>query len=138
MLLIRNGYIKTMAGEDIAAGCVLVGDDGKIAAVGENILAPEGAEVIDAKGMLVTPGCVDGHSHIGIRDSASGREGNDFNEKSDPIAPHMRAIDGIYPQDEAFALAVKGEIFEPYVHEEFEASGDFANKSFGDFSLVFR
>ena len=34
MLLIKNGYIKTMAGEDIDGGSVLIGDDGKILAVG--------------------------------------------------------------------------------------------------------
>ena len=30
MLLIKNGYIKSMAGPDIPNGCVLIGDDGKI------------------------------------------------------------------------------------------------------------
>ena len=49
MLLIKNGYIKTMAGPDLPAGCVLIGDDGKIAAVGMDISAPEGAQVIDAE-----------------------------------------------------------------------------------------
>ena len=53
MLLIKNGYVKTMAGEDIPCGAVLIGDDGKIAAVGENVTAPEGAEIIDAEGRLV-------------------------------------------------------------------------------------
>ncbi len=37
--------------------------DGKIAAVGKN-LAAEGAEVIDAKGMILMPGMVDGHRHV--------------------------------------------------------------------------
>lgn len=30
MLLIKNCYIKTMSGEDIVGGCVLVDDNGKI------------------------------------------------------------------------------------------------------------
>ena len=34
-------------------------------------------------------------------------EGADYNEKSDPITPHMRAIDGINPIDETFANAVQ-------------------------------
>lgn len=34
-------------------------------------------------------------------------EGEDYNEKSDPITPHMRAVDGINPIDEVFSLAVK-------------------------------
>ena len=33
MLFIKNGHIKTMAGPDIESGCVLIGDDGRIAAV---------------------------------------------------------------------------------------------------------
>ena len=36
MLLIKNGHIKTMAGADIENGSVLVGDDGKIVAVGKH------------------------------------------------------------------------------------------------------
>ena len=35
MLLIKNGYIKTMAGEDIENGSVLIGDNGKIISVGK-------------------------------------------------------------------------------------------------------
>ena len=66
MLLIKNGYIKPIVGTDIPCGCVLIGDNGKIAAVGENIAAPEGAQVLDAQGRLVTPGCVDAHCHIGL------------------------------------------------------------------------
>ena len=55
MLLIKNAFIKTMAGADIENGAILV-DDGKIVAVGVDLTAPEGAEVIDAEGRLVTPG----------------------------------------------------------------------------------
>ena len=108
MLLIKNGHVKTMAGEDIIGGCVLIGDDGKIAAVGADIEAPEGAEVIDASGRLVTPGCVDAHCHIGLDNEAMGWEGHDYNEIVDPITPQLRAIDSINPQDEAFELAIRG------------------------------
>jgi len=107
MLLIKNGYIKTMAGPDIPEGCILIGDDGKIISVAQNIEAPE-ATVIDAEGRLVTPGCVEAHCHIGLDNEACGWEGRDYNEMADPITPHMRAIDSIYPMDEAFGLAVKG------------------------------
>ena len=108
MLLIKNGHVKTMAGEDIIGGCVLIGDDGKIVAVGTDIAAPEGAEVIDAEGRLVTPGCVDAHCHIGLDNEAMGWEGHDYNEIVDPLTPQMRAIDSINPQDEAFELAIRG------------------------------
>ena len=107
MLLIKNGYIKPMVGEDIPNGCVLIGDDGKILSVGASIEC-EGAQIIDAGGRLVTPGCVDAHCHIGLDNQAMGWEGRDYNEIVDPITPHMRAIDSINPQDEAFPLALQG------------------------------
>ena len=108
MLLIRNGYIKTMGGPDIVNGCVLIDDQGKIQAVGTDIAAEEGYTVIDAGGRLVTPGCVDAHSHIGLDNQAMGWEGRDYNEIIDPLTPHLRAIDSINPQDEAFPLALQG------------------------------
>lgn len=108
MLLIKNGHVKTMTGDDITGGCILIGDDGKIVAVGTDIAAPEGAEVIDAEGRLVTPGCVDAHCHIGLDNEAMGWEGRDYNEIVDPLTPQMRAIDSINPQDEAFELAIRG------------------------------
>ena len=107
MLFIKNGHIKTMAGADIESGCVLIGDDGKIAAVGADLTAPEGAAVIDAGGKLVTPGCVEAHCHIGLHSAAVRWEGADYNESSSPITPHMRAIDGIDPFDEYLQTAVE-------------------------------
>ena len=104
MLFIKNGYVKTMAGADIENGCVLIGDDGKISAVGKDIEAPEGACVIDAEGRLVTPGLVEAHCHIGLGDLS----GKDYNESSSPITPEMRAIDGINPQNAVFKNAIKG------------------------------
>ena len=108
MLLIKNGLIKTMAGPDLENGCVLIGDDGKIAAVGPMLEAPEGTTILDARGRLVTPGCVDAHCHIGLDNEATGWEGKDYNEMVDPITPQLRAIDSINPMDEAFELAIRG------------------------------
>ena len=88
-------------------GSVLIGDNGKILAVGTDLAAPEGTVVIDAGGKLVTPGCVDAHCHIGLDNEGMGWEGHDYNEMVDPITPQMRAIDSINPQDEAFGLAIQ-------------------------------
>lgn len=108
MLLIKNGYIKTMAGPDIENGSILIGNDGKIAAVGKDLSVLEGCTILDAQGRLVTPGLVEAHCHIGLHNEAVGWEGMDYNEGIDPITPQMRAIDSIYPLDEAFEHARKG------------------------------
>lgn len=108
MLLIKNGYIKPMVGPDLECGCILIDDYGKIVEVAQSCSAPEGTEVIDAQGKLVTPGCVEAHCHIGLDNEGIGWEGNDYNEIVDPLTPEMRAIDSIYPMDEAFGLALQG------------------------------
>jgi len=55
--------VLTISGEPIENGSVLV-RDGRIAAVGTNLDAPAGAEIIDASGRYVMPGIIDAHSHI--------------------------------------------------------------------------
>ena len=107
MLLIKNGHIKTMNGADIESGYVLIGDDGKIVSVGDHIEESVDMIIIDAGGRLVTPGCVEAHCHIGVHNSAMRWEGADYNERSEPLTPHMRAIDGINPIDETFTLALR-------------------------------
>ena len=104
MLLIKNTKIMTMAGPDIERGCILI-DGGKIAAVGENIAAPQGAEVIDAAGLWALPGFVDAHCHLGMWEDGMGFEGADGNEATDPVTPHLRAIDAINPVDPCFKEA---------------------------------
>lgn len=107
MLLIKNAHIKTMAGVELENGCILVGDDGKIAQIAPSITA-ENAQVIDAEGRLVTPGCVEAHCHVGLGTTAMRWEGADFNESTDPVTPHLRAIDSIYPQDERLQDGLSG------------------------------
>jgi len=108
MLLIKNGHIKPMVGRELENGCLLIDDNGKIAALGQALEAPEGTQVIDAGGRLVTPGCVEAHCHIGLDNEAMGWEGHDYNEIVEPLTPQLRAIDSINPMDEAFGLALQG------------------------------
>ena len=109
MLLIYNGLIKTMAGEDIKKGYVLA-ENGKIIAVGkdqkevENKITTD-TKKIDANGGWVLPGLIDAHCHVGMWEDAVGFEGDDGNESTDPIMPQLRAIDAIYHADRAFVEA---------------------------------
>ncbi len=107
MLFIKNAHIFTMAENEYVKGCMLV-KDGKIAYIGEDLTAPEDAEVIDAKGKFVMPGLIDAHCHLGIWEDSIGFEGADGNEATDPITPHLRAIDAITPTDRTFEEAREG------------------------------
>ncbi|MFQ8581039.1 MAG: hypothetical protein ACLSA6_00145 [Holdemania massiliensis] len=70
MKLIKNGTVMTMGPQGTLRADVLI-EDGKIVRIAENITA-EQAEVIDASGLLVLPGLVDAHSHIGGFDTKTG------------------------------------------------------------------
>ena len=62
-LLIRGGRVIDPASKlDRTADVLLV--EGKVAEVGARVAAPEGAEVLDAKGCVVAPGFVDLHVHL--------------------------------------------------------------------------
>ena len=104
-LLIKGGYIKPISGPDIPEGDILVAR-GKIAAIGRKVKAPANCKVIDAHGLIVTPGLVEAHCHLGLHGEASRWESADYNERSNPVTPHMRAIDGFRPDDEAVGIAL--------------------------------
>lgn len=109
MILIKNGFIKTMNGDDIDSGQIII-ENGRIISVGKDLtpLLNDDAEEIDAKGMLVTPGLVEGHCHVGMWEEGIGFEGADGNESTNPVTPQLRAIDAINPMDIAFQDAVGG------------------------------
>lgn len=107
MILIKNGYIMTMEGKDYPNGSILI-DNGKIVSVGKDIEPRGNCRIIDAEGLLVTPGLIDGHCHIGMIEEGIHTEGDDVNELSDPITPQLRGVDGINPRCSAFDGAIMG------------------------------
>lgn len=107
MLAIAGGKILTMAGPPVEKGTVLV-DRGKIIGVEEGVLIPSGADVVDAEGKVVMPGMIDAHSHLGIVEEIYREEGDDCNEVTDPVTPHLRAIDAVNPADLGFRDALAG------------------------------
>ena len=94
-------------GEPFDDGVVLL-EDGKIAALGRDVRVPDASEQVDARGKVITPGLVDAHAHVGLYEEAEGWAGADGNELTDPVTPHVRAIDAINPADLGFRDAVGG------------------------------
>ncbi|MDD5207301.1 MAG: hypothetical protein PHS17_17880, partial [Desulfobacterales bacterium] len=101
MLAVTNGTIYTMTKGVIRKGTLLI-EEGRIAQVGKNVAVPEGAEIYDARGKVVMPGLVDAHCHTGIFPDGVGWTESDGNEMTDPVTPHLRALDAIHPEDMAF------------------------------------
>ena len=90
--VIKNGYLRLEAG--------------KIAEVAPGPYNGEDPEVLDARGMIVTPGFIDAHCHVGMWEEGLDFEGDDGNEMTDPCTPHLRAIDAVNPLDRAFQEAL--------------------------------
>lgn len=115
MLYIIGGKILTMAGDVWEKGYICI-ENGKIRELGPMKdgapfpLPEDGAEVINALGLLVMPGLIEAHCHMGITEEKKGMEGDDCNETVDPVTPYLRAIDAINPMDAAFDDAVRAGI----------------------------
>ena len=90
MLLIKNALLYTMEDEAPFKGDILI-REGKIEQVGCDLKA-DGAEVIEASGLVATPGLIDAHLHTGgfFEDTPG-----DLNEMTDPVTPQMDAIHAI-------------------------------------------
>lgn len=105
MLAIVGGKIYPVTEPVIEYGTVLVEGE-KIAAVLPGRRVPAGAQVIEAEGLTVLPGFIDAHCHVGIMEEIYRQEGDDVNEVTDPLQPHLRALDAVNPADLAFADAL--------------------------------
>ncbi|QUL98208.1 MAG: amidohydrolase [Candidatus Fermentithermobacillus carboniphilus] len=113
MLAIINGKVYTVTSGTIENGVVLV-EDGKIKAVGKDLKVPEGAEVMDAREKVVTPGLIDAHSHLAVFGEPSVFANADGNEMSDPVTPQLRGMDSLNPQDPAIPDVLSGGVTTVY------------------------
>lgn len=100
MQAFTGAKILTMAGQEFPKGAVLV-EDGKIVAVGDNFEIPGGCEVVDVTGMVILPGFIDVHCHIGAFEDGI----DDANEMTAAKMPGVRVLDAINPHNPDFAEA---------------------------------
>ena len=106
-ICIKGGMIHDAIHPESYQADILI-EEGKIKAIGENLMVPEGVEVVDASGLQVYPGFVEAHGHLGLDGYGIGYEGRDYNELNDIATPHLNAVDGINPMDPSIHLAAKG------------------------------
>lgn len=107
MLCVKNGLIHDAVNREAYQGDILI-KDGKIKAIGKELPTEAGTEVIDATGLMVYPGFVEAHCHLGLDNYACGFEGHDYNEMTDILSPQLRGIDSINPMDPTLEMAAQG------------------------------
>ncbi len=96
--LIRNATVMTVTKGTLQGADVLI-RNGRIAEVGKGIAAPNGAHVIDATGLYLTPGIIDCHSHIAT---------DAVNEGSINVSAMVGIKDVLDPSDVAIYRALAG------------------------------
>ena len=87
--LIRNATVLTVSHGTLQATDILI-RNGKIAAIGQNLRARDGARTIDASGKYVMPGIIDCHSHSMV---------DAINEGSLSVTSMVRIRDVLNPTD---------------------------------------
>ena len=106
-VLIQGGTVLTGTGERLENTDILL-KDGVIAAIGPHLAAPEGAQIVDARGRTVTPGIIDIHSHLGVYPSPAVSSLQDGNEATAPVTANVWAEHSIWPVDPGFQTALEG------------------------------
>ncbi len=97
--VIRNATVMTASDAGTMENASILVRDGKIAAIGTDVDAPDGAHVIDAAGRYVTPGIIDAHSHIAAES---------INEGSVSVSSMVGIEDVIDPYDIAIYRGLAG------------------------------
>ena len=98
-IVIQNATVMSEGPKGIFKGSVVV-KDGKIVDLGEKVMVPQGATVIEAGGQYLIPGIIDCHSHI------AGSGG--INEGSVSVSSMVNIKDIINPDDIAIYRALAG------------------------------
>ena len=89
--LIRRATVWTNTKQGIQTDVDVLIENGQIQAVGKSLRAPESATVVDANGRHLTPGIIDEHSHIAIRQGV--------NEGSHAVTAEVRIGDVLDGED---------------------------------------
>ena len=121
-MLFIHAHLMTM--EPTPTGFLTIEDgflltqDGRIQNLGPMSQCPAlsdfpAQEVYDLAGKSVYPGFIDAHCHMGLAEEGLNFEGDDLNEMTDPVTPHLRGIDAINPLNKSFSEAVDAAITTP-------------------------
>ncbi|MEW5884420.1 MAG: amidohydrolase family protein [Armatimonadota bacterium] len=101
-VVIRGATIHSMVGQP-AVGDVLIGEDGRIQAVG-SVNAPRGAEIVDARGKHLYPGLIDPATMLGLNEIGQVPVSDDTSERGDFNARLAAGI-AVNPDSETIGVA---------------------------------
>ncbi len=103
ILAIKGGKIFTMSNGIIEDGIIII-ENNRIAEVGKDVEIPPGAEIIEARGKMITPGLFDAYNQLGLIEISQAQSTVDTEEKSRPLTPEVRVIDAINTQSKLIPI----------------------------------
>ncbi|MGH8795297.1 MAG: amidohydrolase [Stackebrandtia sp.] len=104
--VLRGGKVLPIDGDPVENGALTVRDGRVESVAGPGVAPPADLDVVDVSGKWIVPGFIDAHVHMGVYEESEGWEGRDSNELTDPVGPHLRAVDAINPAELGFGDAV--------------------------------
>lgn len=100
---IVNAEIHPVSGPTIPNGALVI-EDGRITAIGADITPPAGTTLVDAEGMSVYPGLIDGGTTLGLNEIGGVAVTQDAAD-SGVIQPDLRAGVAVKPDSELIPVA---------------------------------
>lgn len=101
--VIRGATVVPVVGDRIPDGMVVIRGE-RIEAVGRNLAVPQGATIIEARGLYVYPGFIDSGTQLGLEEIASVPGGTDTRELGD-FNPHDVTLTAVNPHSELIPVA---------------------------------
>ncbi len=100
-LVLKGGTVLTMTNGTIKNGTIVI-RNGKITAIGRDVLIPAGIKVIDTSGKYIMPGIIDTHVHYALTGMS------DINEATDPVTPQIWMKDVLIPGHDSVLKTLAG------------------------------
>jgi len=100
-LVLKGGTILTLSKGTIENGTIVI-RNGKITAIGRDVLIPAGIKVIDTSGKYIMPGIIDTHVHYALTGMS------DVNEATDPVTPQIWMKDVLIPGHDSILKTLAG------------------------------
>lgn len=96
-IAIEHTRVEVGDGQLLPDATVVIGDDGRISAVGGAVDLPVGARLVDGRGKTLTPGLIETRSQLGLVEVVGEESSADHASGDDPVTPGFRAADGFQP-----------------------------------------
>ncbi len=103
-IAITGGNVVTNTTQGHVIGGTVLIQDGKILAVGADVIIPDGATTIDASGKWVTPGLFTPLSQVGLVEVSAEASTNDASANKSKFSTALDGADSFNPKAEAVAI----------------------------------